>query len=217
MLHWVFCAVSKRGNSAECHHVAPWSRGMMCEVVVQSVSGLSSALKEARKNAANSDDELSVFMSSLSGSQLSDSDFAETGQQVNLLQSTSSDDPDDQLPLTYDPEAIAEYWGVRPVSVVSRVLQLGAISSNFIGGLLWDWATGQLQNNEVRRAIQIRQMVTSLGPAYIKLGQALSIRPDLLSPLAMKEMQKLCDKVRPDACATSPARCTSTDNMHGRW
>ena len=31
--------------------------------------------------------------------------------------------------------------------------------------------------------------------AYIKLGQALSIRPDLLSPAAMNEMQKLCDKV----------------------
>lgn len=37
--------------------------------------------------------------------------------------------------------------------------------------------------------------MTSLGPAYIKLGQALSIRPDLLSPAAMNEMQKLCDKV----------------------
>jgi predicted unusual protein kinase regulating ubiquinone biosynthesis (AarF/ABC1/UbiB family) len=37
--------------------------------------------------------------------------------------------------------------------------------------------------------------VTSLGPAYIKLGQALSIRPDILSPAAMTELQKLCDKV----------------------
>ena len=33
------------------------------------------------------------------------------------------------------------------------------------------------------------------GPAYIKLGQALAIRPDILSPAAMNEMQKLCDKV----------------------
>lgn len=37
--------------------------------------------------------------------------------------------------------------------------------------------------------------MTSLGPAYIKLGQALSIRPDILSPVAMTELQKLCDKV----------------------
>lgn len=50
--------------------------------------------------------------------------------------------------------------------------------------------------NEVKRAIQLRDIVTSLGPAYIKLGQALSIRPDILSPAAMNELQKLCDKVR---------------------
>ena len=50
---------------------------------------------------------------------------------------------------------------------------------------------------QVARAIEMRQIVTSLGPAYIKLGQALSIRPDLLSPAAMVEMQKLCDKACP--------------------
>jgi len=33
-----------------------------------------------------------------------------------------------------------------------------------------------VEANEVKRAIQIRNIVTSLGPAYIKLGQALSIR-----------------------------------------
>jgi aarF domain-containing kinase len=47
----------------------------------------------------------------------------------------------------------------------------------------------------VQRAIELREIVTSLGPAYIKLGQALSIRPDILSPSAMTELQKLCDKV----------------------
>lgn len=41
------------------------------------------------------------------------------------------------------------------------------------------------------RAVELRNIMTSLGPAYIKLGQALSIRPDLLSPAAMYEMQKL--------------------------
>ncbi|BBG92315.1 Protein kinase superfamily protein [Prunus dulcis] len=53
----------------------------------------------------------------------------------------------------------------------------------------------RLVENEVARAIELREIVTSLGPAYIKLGQALSIRPDVLSPAAMTELQKLCDKV----------------------
>jgi len=59
----------------------------------------------------------------------------------------------------------------------------------------WDLAWGKLADNEVARARELREIVTSLGPAYIKLGQALSIRPDILSPSAMYEMQKLCDKV----------------------
>ena len=54
---------------------------------------------------------------------------------------------------------------------------------------------GETDKNQVLRAIQLRNIMTSLGPAYIKLGQALSIRPDLLSPAAMNELQKLCDKV----------------------
>ena len=48
---------------------------------------------------------------------------------------------------------------------------------------------------EVKRAIELRDIITSLGPFFIKLGQALSIRPDILSPRSMVELQKLCDKV----------------------
>ena len=58
-----------------------------------------------------------------------------------------------------------------------------------------DYVSGKSDENQVKRAIELRNIMTSLGPAYIKLGQALSIRPDLLSPAAMNEMQKLCDKV----------------------
>lgn len=53
----------------------------------------------------------------------------------------------------------------------------------------------QLEEREVERAAQLRDVITSLGPFFIKLGQALSIRPDVLSPRAMVELQKLCDKV----------------------
>lgn len=72
---------------------------------------------------------------------------------------------------------------------------LSGITGGFLSGILSDYLTGSLEKNQVLRAIEIRNIVTSLGPAYIKLGQALSIRPDLLSPAAMNELQKLCDKV----------------------
>ena len=81
---------------------------------------------------------------------------------------------------------------------------LAGISGGFLGGLLGDFIQGKSLENQVARAIQIRNIMTSLGPAYIKLGQALSIRPDLLSPAAMNELQKLCDKVG------APGRAPST-------
>jgi aarF domain-containing kinase len=69
------------------------------------------------------------------------------------------------------------------------------IAGGFLSKLIYDAATGRLKETEVARAIDLREIMTSLGPAYIKLGQALSIRPDILSPAAMNELQKLCDKV----------------------
>lgn len=81
---------------------------------------------------------------------------------------------------------------------------MAGIGWGFVARLGWDLAWGKLADNEVARARELREIVTSLGPAYIKLGQALSIRPDILSPAAMYEMQKLCDKVDADlACSAS--------------
>lgn len=70
-----------------------------------------------------------------------------------------------------------------------------AIGAGFLFSLGRDALAGTLRDNAVVHAIRLRGILTSLGPAYIKLGQALSIRPDVLPPAAMVEMQKLCDKV----------------------
>ena len=50
---------------------------------------------------------------------------------------------------------------------------------------------------EVESVARLRGVLVSLGPFFIKLGQALSIRPDILSPKAMVQLQQLCDKVPP--------------------
>jgi hypothetical protein len=270
------------------------------------------------------DESLGVLMAGFRGTNLSDADFADSGQAMRFLEASGDAEG---LPLVYDPAAISAYWwarghgvwgwsrarapagqratggrtaacraapppqqarcaarllsppppappagphptrDVRPVSVVRRITQLMSIAGSFFSGLLSDLALGRVKQNEVTRAIQLREIVTSLGPAYIKLGQvrgggvgwggcgwgratagvgqaacsragaaagplhgggscrkggvacggprgslrsppksspganpsrfpqALSIRPDILSPAAMGELQKLCDKV----------------------
>jgi aarF domain-containing kinase len=73
----------------------------------------------------NEDSDLAVLMSSLRSSNLNDDDFAATGQQVNLIPVTWDVlDANSQLPLTYDQDAITDYWNVRPFSMISRTLQL---------------------------------------------------------------------------------------------
>ncbi len=50
----------------------------------------------------------------------------------------------------------------------------------------------------VKRARHLRRAFEELGPAFIKLGQILSTRADLLSPIYISELEKLQDKVPPD-------------------
>jgi len=100
-----------------------------------------------------------------------------------------------ELPLRYDPERLASYFEARPGAVAKRIAQIATTGSGLVGALAWDAVRGQLQDAEVRRAETLRRTLISLGPFFIKLGQALSIRPDVLSPAAMVELQQLCDKV----------------------
>ena len=147
---------------------------------------------EDARSQMEGDENLKVLLSSLRGQNLSDADFAAEGVEMRLVM---MGEDDEGLPLEYDPALIGEYWGRRPVAVFSRMVQLLSIAGGFLGGVGMDFLSGKSKENEVKRAIQLRNIMTSLGPAYIKLGQALSIRPDLLSPSAMNELQQLCDKV----------------------
>jgi aarF domain-containing kinase len=66
-----------------------------------------------------------------------------------------------------------------PLKYTSTPGLLTGLSGGFLSKLLRDIVMGKVKENEVARAIDIRNIVTSLGPAYIKLGQVLSTRPDL--------------------------------------
>ncbi|KAK9787007.1 hypothetical protein WJX73_009983 [Symbiochloris irregularis] len=156
------------------------------------IGDMSKQMKDMRKQMEE-DAQLGSLMAGLRGQNIDDSDFADANVVMRLVEVDR--DEQDALPQVYSPPAIRDYWGRRPVAVVTRVAQLLNISWGFLSKLGVDALRGRLQQNEVARAIELRNIVTSLGPAYIKLGQALSIRPDLLSPAAMVELQKLCDKV----------------------
>ncbi|KAK9183347.1 hypothetical protein WN944_026498 [Citrus x changshan-huyou] len=152
---------------------------------------VSQEIKRVRAQMEENE-QLSILMKGLRGLNLRDSQFADDSVKLRLVE---VDESSEFLPLVYDPASITAYWGKRPRAVATRIVQLLSVAGGFLSRIAWDIVTKKIKENEVARAIELRDIVTSLGPAYIKLGQALSIRPDILSPVAMVELQKLCDKV----------------------
>ncbi|PON63771.1 Protein kinase [Parasponia andersonii] len=155
------------------------------------IGDVSQEIKRVRAQMEENE-ELAILMRGLRGQNLRDSQFAEDNVQLRLVE---VDESSEFLPLIYDPASISAYWGKRPRAVATRIVQLLSVAGGFLSRLALDVINKKVKENEVARAIELREIVTSLGPAYIKLGQALSIRPDILSPTAMTELQKLCDKV----------------------
>ena len=50
-----------------------------------------------------------------------------------------------------------------------------------------------MEKNAGVRAVQLREKLTKLGPAFVKVGQALSTRPDLLPGRYLEELSSLQD------------------------
>jgi predicted unusual protein kinase regulating ubiquinone biosynthesis (AarF/ABC1/UbiB family) len=97
--------------------------------------------------------------------------------------------------LGYDPIAIADYYSSQPLKVFGRFLGIFLPMITFALGLWIDKITNRSKQNLGKRAAQIRGLLTKLGPAYIKIGQALSTRPDLVPPQFLEELAQLQDNI----------------------
>lgn len=99
----------------------------------------------------------------------------------------------------YDWRVIAKYYRWRPLIVIWRTLNVSWMLGAFALGLLSDHLFNRTVINQERRAIRLRQILTQLGPTFIKVGQALSTRPDLIKPSFLDELVKLQDQLPPFA------------------
>jgi predicted unusual protein kinase regulating ubiquinone biosynthesis (AarF/ABC1/UbiB family) len=99
--------------------------------------------------------------------------------------------------LRYDPEVVNAHYQSRPWQVWMRKIGVFFPILSFAFGIWWDKSWGKLKTNQQKRAEQLRRLLTKLGPAYIKIGQALSTRPDLVPPIYLEELTRLQDKIPP--------------------
>ena len=55
----------------------------------------------------------------------------------------------------------------------------------------------ELDGDRSQRGVHLREMLDELGPTFVKFGQALSMRPDVLPPDIIAELRGLQDDVKP--------------------
>jgi len=99
--------------------------------------------------------------------------------------------------IRYDSRAIARYYGNRPWLALFRTLRIISLFSVFILQLVFDKWFKQEEKNKQKRAERLRKILTKLGVTFIKVGQALSTRPDLIRKDFLEELIKLQDQLPP--------------------
>lgn len=161
-----------------------------------SVADMSAAMADMREQLA-ADERTSALISAMRGTNINDDDNAASGTTLQVVEMRAGDD---SLPTEYDPAALSAYFRKRPGAVLTRIGQLALYGGAWVAKTLLSALRGELTSGsegEVAAVAGLRDVLVSLGPFYIKLGQALSIRPDILSPQAMVQLQQLCDKAPP--------------------
>jgi len=126
----------------------------------------------------------------------------------NIMVSESSIGPlynfenttDYDLPMDYNINAMQHFFNNRPMEVMQRTFQILYETVPYFSRLLiWEHLIRRKikthEGLQKKYAVELREMLTRLGPCFIKLGQAVSIRPDLLPSSFLFELQKLCDAV----------------------
>ena len=95
----------------------------------------------------------------------------------------------------YHPETNNARYRRRPFTVFARFFAILFPFTRFALGVWWDSITGNTIPKQKKRARQLIRILTKLGPAYIKIGQALSTRPDVVPPTYLEELTTLQDKI----------------------
>jgi predicted unusual protein kinase regulating ubiquinone biosynthesis (AarF/ABC1/UbiB family) len=99
--------------------------------------------------------------------------------------------------MAYDPAAITRIYAGHPQRLIRRLWQTLVPIGLLLLGIGSDWMLGLLKTPERarRRARECAELLVELGPAFIKAGQALSTRPDIVPPVLLEELAQLQDQL----------------------
>ncbi|XP_024007505.1 uncharacterized aarF domain-containing protein kinase At1g71810, chloroplastic isoform X1 [Eutrema salsugineum] len=85
----------------------------------------------------------------------------------------------------------------KPLILLRRLAQIGTTFGYWFGLRLADEALERSEQMFKIRAAELRKLLVELGPAYVKIAQAVSSRPDLIPPSYLDELSLLQDQITP--------------------
>ena len=99
--------------------------------------------------------------------------------------------------LEYDPVTISNIYRKNPQRLLKRLWQTLIPIFSYMISVGWDKVTGALKNESQARfrASQLTNLLVKLGPAFVKAGQALSTRPDIIPVVLLEELSQLQDQL----------------------
>ncbi|XP_014512820.1 uncharacterized aarF domain-containing protein kinase At1g71810, chloroplastic [Vigna radiata var. radiata] len=92
---------------------------------------------------------------------------------------------------------IAAIYGRKPLLVARRLVQTGLAFGKWFGLRYIDSLLDRSETMFQVRAAELRKILVELGPAYIKIAQAISSRADLIPPSYLDELSLLQDRINP--------------------
>ncbi|XP_021832770.1 uncharacterized protein LOC110772624 [Prunus avium] len=111
------------------------------------------------------------------------------------------------LPEVYDPESIGDYFSCRPHIVAFRLLEVFSsfasaairIRTSGIKKFLRPSSDEGINENvsQYNFGMVLKETMLNLGPTFIKVGQSLSTRPDIIGAEISKALSELHDQIPP--------------------
>ncbi len=86
---------------------------------------------------------------------------------------------------------------LREIARVATKHGFGYVFSRRLGGTDGD-VDDESMEDRATRGRRLREMLEELGPTFVKFGQLLSTRPDVVPPDVVAELRKLQDEARPE-------------------
>ncbi|CAL5185385.1 unnamed protein product [Lathyrus oleraceus] len=162
--------------------------------LIPTTNHSNSSLQFQPHNSSNqlSSRRCSVTCTAVSiGSDSGDSFTAKSGYLFELS-ATEADSLAD-----YSISKIAAIYFRKPLVVARRLFQTGTAFGKWFGLRYLDARFDRSDDMFQVRAAELRKILVELGPAYIKIAQAISSRSDLIPPSYLDELSLLQDRISP--------------------